>query len=82
MFILFSQTLCINFNLRVYFIICKKSLFSHDLLIFYQVARRSWSGNDKAEETICRIMEDNPKIKVTVPNHVQDDSLLDRALKE
>ena len=49
---------------------------------FFQVARRSWSGNTNARETICRAMEDNPKLKVTVPNQVEDQSLINRALAE
>lgn len=47
-----------------------------------QVARRSWSGNSKAEETICRAMKEDSRLKVTIPHHVQDPSLLDRALKK
>ncbi|XP_013408281.1 urocanate hydratase [Lingula anatina] len=46
------------------------------------VARRSWSGNAYAEETICRAMDQNERLKVTVPYHVQDESILDRALRE
>ncbi|XP_070559214.1 urocanate hydratase-like [Ptychodera flava] len=45
------------------------------------VARRSWSGNANAKETICRAMEENSKLKVTVPHQVEDDSLLERALQ-
>ncbi|XP_060580142.1 urocanate hydratase-like [Ruditapes philippinarum] len=46
------------------------------------VARRSWSGNSKAKETICRIMEENPNMKVTVPNEVENKDILERALKD
>ncbi|XP_052679852.1 urocanate hydratase-like [Crassostrea angulata] len=46
------------------------------------VNRRSWAGNAKAEETICRTMEENPGLKVTVPYHVQDKDLLKRVLKD
>ncbi|VDI80469.1 urocanate hydratase [Mytilus galloprovincialis] len=46
------------------------------------VARRCWSGNNNAEETICRTMDQNKSLKVTLPNHVQDLDLLDRALQE
>ncbi|XP_077993367.1 urocanate hydratase-like [Glandiceps talaboti] len=45
------------------------------------VTRRSWAGNTNAKETICRAMELNSKLKVTIPHQVQDDSLLDRALQ-
>lgn len=34
------------------------------------VARRSWSGNERAEEVIKRRMTLNEKLKVTVPEHV------------
>ncbi|XP_060071022.1 urocanate hydratase-like [Ylistrum balloti] len=44
------------------------------------VARRCWSGNNRAQETICRIMDDNPKLKVTLPHHVEDKTILDKAL--
>ncbi|KAK3101952.1 hypothetical protein FSP39_007584 [Pinctada imbricata] len=46
------------------------------------VARRCWAGNNKAEETICRTMDENPKLKVTLPYHVDDDDVLDRALRD
>nr|XP_022300054.1 urocanate hydratase-like [Crassostrea virginica] len=46
------------------------------------VNRRCWAGNAKAEETICKTMEENPGLRVTVPYHVQDKDLLKRALKE
>ena len=59
----------------------KNSLYrrAHCLL---QVARRSWSGNNKAKETICRIMEENPNMKITIPNDVEDTDILDKALKD
>ncbi|XP_787439.3 urocanate hydratase [Strongylocentrotus purpuratus] len=44
------------------------------------VTRRSWAGNSKAKETICRAMDDDPNLKVTVPHEVQDPGLLDRVL--
>lgn len=50
-------------------------------LFMPQVARRYWTGNDKAEHAICRAMEDNPKLKITKRNNVQDPSLLQRAFK-
>ncbi|KAL3853393.1 hypothetical protein ACJMK2_016936 [Sinanodonta woodiana] len=46
------------------------------------VARRCWAGNDKAEETICRIMDSNPMLRVTIPHHVNNEGILDRALKK
>lgn len=51
------------------------------IILRIQVNRRSWAGNAKAEETICRTMEENPGLKVTVPHHVQDKDLLKRVLK-
>ncbi len=47
-----------------------------------QVARRCWSGSGKAEETICRAMQENEKLRVTLPNHVQDSSILDSAFNQ
>ncbi|KAK2142129.1 hypothetical protein LSH36_994g01034 [Paralvinella palmiformis] len=46
------------------------------------VARRCWSGNRYAEETIDRAMKNNNKLKVTIPYHVTDDELISRALQE
>ncbi|XP_071806511.1 urocanate hydratase-like [Asterias amurensis] len=45
------------------------------------VARRSWSGNTKAQETICRAMQGNNKLKVTLPHNVQSD-VLERAFRD
>jgi hypothetical protein len=33
-----------------------------------------------AEATIKRAMEENPQLLVTLPNHVDDDSILDEAV--
>ncbi|XP_046542944.1 urocanate hydratase-like [Haliotis rubra] len=44
------------------------------------VARRCWSGNSRAEETICRAMESDPKLKVTIPYHVKNPDIIDKAL--
>merc|ERR1719342_1537003 len=43
------------------------------------VARRAWSGNKNAQDTIRRTMNVNPngKLKVTLPNDVVDSSILD-----
>ncbi|XP_006825993.1 urocanate hydratase [Saccoglossus kowalevskii] len=46
------------------------------------VARRSWCGNRNAEETIISAMDQNKKLKVTMPHHVEDDTLLERALQK
>uniref|UniRef100_A0AAQ5ZL85 urocanate hydratase n=1 Tax=Amphiprion ocellaris TaxID=80972 RepID=A0AAQ5ZL85_AMPOC len=42
------------------------------------VARRCWSGNSNAYETIQRTMEDNRQLRVTMPFPVQDEHMLDR----
>jgi urocanate hydratase len=39
------------------------------------VARRAWSGNENAEFNIKRQMEFNPKLRVTIPNWINEDSL-------
>jgi urocanate hydratase len=44
------------------------------------VCRRAWSGSLTAEATIKRAMEENPQLLVTLPNHVDDDSILDEAV--
>ncbi|KAK6473833.1 urocanate hydratase [Huso huso] len=45
------------------------------------VARRCWSGNDKAYETICQTMREHSDLRVTLPHSVADEGLLDRALR-
>uniref|UniRef100_A0A3Q3XCT4 urocanate hydratase n=1 Tax=Mola mola TaxID=94237 RepID=A0A3Q3XCT4_MOLML len=45
------------------------------------VARRCWSGNSNAYETIQRTMEENRQLRVTMPFPVQDERVLDRALQ-
>ncbi|TRY55002.1 hypothetical protein DNTS_020746 [Danionella cerebrum] len=45
------------------------------------VARRCWSGNANAYETIQQTMEDQQQLMVTVPFQVQDESILDHALR-
>uniref|UniRef100_A0A8C5H7S3 urocanate hydratase n=1 Tax=Gouania willdenowi TaxID=441366 RepID=A0A8C5H7S3_GOUWI len=45
------------------------------------VARRCWSGNTNAYETIQRTMEDNRQLRVTMPFPVQEEHVLDRALQ-
>ncbi|XP_066285375.1 urocanate hydratase-like [Branchiostoma lanceolatum] len=45
------------------------------------VARRSWCGNQNAKEAICRAMDQNSKLKVTMPHAVEDDTLLERAFR-
>uniref|UniRef100_A0A0B7ACI2 Urocanate hydratase n=3 Tax=Arion vulgaris TaxID=1028688 RepID=A0A0B7ACI2_9EUPU len=44
------------------------------------VSRRCWAGNHNAKVTIQRTMEANPKLRVTLPYSVEDDTLLERAL--
>uniref|UniRef100_A0AAR2JG71 Urocanate hydratase n=1 Tax=Pygocentrus nattereri TaxID=42514 RepID=A0AAR2JG71_PYGNA len=44
------------------------------------VARRCWSGNSNAYETIQLTMEDQPHLRVTMPYHVQDEHILYNAL--
>lgn len=46
-----------------------------------QVARRCWSGNSNAYETIQRAMEEHRQLRVTMPFPVQDERVLDRALQ-
>jgi len=41
------------------------------------VARRAWSGNDNADSTIRRAMDQDPRLTVTLPNRVSNKSLLD-----
>uniref|UniRef100_A0A8C9G5C6 Urocanate hydratase 1 n=1 Tax=Pavo cristatus TaxID=9049 RepID=A0A8C9G5C6_PAVCR len=45
------------------------------------VARRCWSGNGYAYETICQAMKDNAALKVTLPQKVVDENILEQALK-
>jgi len=42
------------------------------------VARRAWSGNDNAQTTIKRAMEENHKLKITVANKVKNRDLLEK----
>ncbi|XP_077054436.1 urocanate hydratase [Siphateles boraxobius] len=44
------------------------------------VARRCWSGNANAYEAIQRTMEDQCQLRVTMPNPVQEEHILDHAL--
>ncbi len=41
------------------------------------IARRNWARNDNAMFTIERAMKNNPQLKVTIPNLVEDDVLED-----
>uniref|UniRef100_A0A3P8YMV2 Urocanate hydratase n=2 Tax=Esox lucius TaxID=8010 RepID=A0A3P8YMV2_ESOLU len=45
------------------------------------VARRCWSGNSNAYETIQRTMKEQRQLRVTMPFPVQDEHVLDRALQ-
>jgi len=46
------------------------------------VARRCWSGNRLARHAIQESMNRNPLLKVFLPNYVQDQGILEKALKE
>lgn len=41
------------------------------------VARRAWSGNSNAQNTIKRAMEEDGKLKVTLANRVENRSIID-----
>lgn len=49
--------------------------------LVWQVARRCWSGNDYAYETICQAMKENAMLKVTLPHKVVDENILEQAVK-
>lgn len=51
-----------------------KSMLTWD--VFNGVARRSWSGNENAVETITHAMSETSGLIVTLPNHLEDDSIL------
>uniref|UniRef100_A0A0K0FBK5 urocanate hydratase n=1 Tax=Strongyloides venezuelensis TaxID=75913 RepID=A0A0K0FBK5_STRVS len=55
------------------------------LMLFWDVsngvARRSWSGNSNAEETIVRTMKNNDNLVVTIPNKVDDEEILNNLYK-
>lgn len=59
----------------------KLQLITGCCLFVLQVARRCWSGNSNAYETIQRTMEENRQLCVTMPFPVQDECVLDRALQ-
>ncbi|KAK2188344.1 hypothetical protein NP493_135g03008 [Ridgeia piscesae] len=44
------------------------------------VARRAWSGNNNAEDSVRRAMADDTALHVTMPHHVTDKSVLEAAL--
>ncbi len=44
--------------------------------VYNGVARRSWSGNENAQETIRLAMTSCEGLRVTVPNQVADDVIL------
>lgn len=50
------------------------------LSTYVQVSRRCWAGNQNAKETIQRTMMTEPRLRVTLPHGIEDDSLLERAL--
>jgi len=43
------------------------------------VTRRAWAQNENAEETIKKAMEDDPNLRITLPNHIATPSLLNTA---
>uniref|UniRef100_A0A0K0EP45 urocanate hydratase n=1 Tax=Strongyloides stercoralis TaxID=6248 RepID=A0A0K0EP45_STRER len=50
------------------------------LMLFWDVsngvARRSWSGNNYAKQTIERTMKNNDNLTVTIPNNIDNDNIL------
>ena len=46
-----------------------------------KVARRAWTGNQNAIDTIKKAMDQEDKLVVTMPQQVKDDSLIERSLK-
>ena len=42
---------------------------------------RSWSGNANAQKTIGLAMKRDPRLVVTLPHHVKDQSLVEKALE-
>jgi len=44
------------------------------------IARRAWARHDGAESTIRRAMADDPRLKVTMPEHA-DEAIVDAALR-
>lgn len=51
------------------------------LLTLPQVARRCWSGNQKAYEIIRQAMQDDKGLVVTLPHEVADERVLSQALR-
>lgn len=45
------------------------------------VARRSWSGNENAKETISLVMEEDKNYNITIP-HDSDKELIDQIFKK
>ena len=41
------------------------------------VARRCWSGNSNAKQTIIRTMDASNDLQITLPNHVNMDTIFD-----
>lgn len=59
----------------------KCTIFTLIDFLVWQVARRCWSGNDYAYETICQAMKENVTLKVTLPQKVADEDILEQALQ-
>ena len=47
-----------------------------------KVSRRAWCGNQNAFETIEDAMKRDEKLHVTLPNKVEDISVVEKALKQ
>ena len=45
------------------------------------MARRAWTGNQNALDTIKKAMQYEDKLIVTMPQEVQDENLIERSLK-
>lgn len=45
--------------------------------VYNGVTRRAWSGNENAYDTIKRAVNETPGLRVTLPNRVLDESILD-----
>lgn len=45
--------------------------------VYNGVARRSWSGNQNARETIALAMSQIDGLNVTIPHQVEDESIFD-----
>ena len=51
------------------------------LITFTNVGLRSWCGNANAQKTIGLAMKRDPRLVVTLPHHVKDHSVVEKALE-